>query len=40
MVGDYSHMLSCYHQSLDIAEKAGNKRQIAKATSNIASTSL
>jgi len=36
MVGDYSHMLSCYHQSLDIAEKTGNKRQIAKATSNIA----
>jgi two-component system, sensor histidine kinase and response regulator len=36
MVGDYGHMLSCYHQSLDIAEKAGNKRQIAKATSNIA----
>ena len=36
MVGDYSQMLSSYHQSLDIAEKAGNKRQIAKATSNIA----
>ena len=36
MLGDYSRMLSCYHQSLDIAEKAGNKRQIAKATSNIA----
>jgi signal transduction histidine kinase len=36
MVGDYGHMLSCYHQSLDIAEKAGNKRQVAKATSNIA----
>jgi two-component system sensor histidine kinase/response regulator len=36
LVGDYGHMLSCYHQSLDIAEKAGNKRQIAKATSNIA----
>ena len=36
MVGDYGRMLSCYHQSLDIAEKAGNRRQIAKATSNIA----
>jgi two-component system sensor histidine kinase/response regulator len=36
MVGDYSHMLSCYHQSLDIAEKAGNNRQVAEATSNIA----
>ncbi len=36
MVGDYSQMLSSYHESLDIAEKAGNKRQIAKATSNIA----
>lgn len=37
MTGDYNQMLSCYHQSLDIAEKSGNKRQIAKATSNIAS---
>src|ERR1700722_16497682 len=37
MVGDYNQMLSCYHQSVDIAEKSGNKRQIAKATSNIAS---
>jgi two-component system sensor histidine kinase/response regulator len=37
MIGDYSQMLSCYHRSLDMAEKAGNKRQIAKATSNIAS---
>jgi two-component system sensor histidine kinase/response regulator len=37
MVGDYSQMLSSYHQSLDIAEKTGNRRQIAKATSNIAS---
>jgi two-component system sensor histidine kinase/response regulator len=36
MIGNYSQMLSCYHQSLDIAEEAGNKRQVAKATSNIA----
>jgi len=36
MIGNYSQMLSCYHQSLDIAEKAGYKRQVAKATSNIA----
>jgi two-component system, sensor histidine kinase and response regulator len=35
LVGDYSGMLSCYHHSLDIAEKIGSNDQIAKATSNI-----
>ncbi len=36
MVGDFGNMLSSYHQSADIAEKIGNPRLAAKATSNIA----
>jgi signal transduction histidine kinase len=36
MVGDFGNMLSSYHQSADIAEKIGNRRLAAKATSNIA----
>jgi signal transduction histidine kinase len=36
MVGDYVNMLSNYHRSLDIAERIGDSRLIAKANSNIA----
>ncbi|MBS1662711.1 MAG: tetratricopeptide repeat-containing sensor histidine kinase [Bacteroidetes bacterium] len=36
MRGDYTNMLSSYHHSLDIAERIGDIRLIAKANSNIA----
>lgn len=36
LVGDYTHMLSSYHQSLAIAQRIGNTRQIARANVNIA----
>jgi len=36
MVGDYVNMLSSYHHSLDIAERIGDNRLIAKANSNLA----
>ncbi len=36
LTGDYTNMLSCYYQSLTIAEKIGNPKLIGKADMNIA----
>ena len=36
MVGDYPNMLASYHRSLDLAERIGDTRLIAKANANIA----